>query len=272
MADDCPDPVENLKDAIDKVEEAYVTSQIDALQSIGDDLIDASNNPPPGTPDVQLQALCASIGAAADGFNDLRASCTFDPTGCLKEVADSGIFGDNPALRGAALAGAAFVDAVTGNFTPPFRVAPPSASIGITPSERLNPLPDSINLPDIPAPPPNPDCPDPIQQLNEALDSAEKTYLELHQKAADSIGKGINEITGGLGGLPTSAQADIACLSAAAGADAMASLGVSCSIDVGECIKQVLESGILGGAGALAAAPAAFGGAAATQSFVSGLS
>ena len=268
MAEDCPDPVENLNEAIEKIEEAYVDSQIDGLKKIGDDLYDASQNPPPGNSEEKLEALCASIAGAADEFNNLRASCTFDPTGCLKEVADSGIFSDNPALRGAALAAATFVDAVTGNFTPPFQVPPPSLEIGVTPEERLNPIPPDVSLPEFPEPPPSEDCPDPIQQLNDALESAEQTYLELHQRATESISQGIGELTNEIGGLPTNIKGTIACLSASAGYDAMGALNASCSVSVGECIKQVLESGILGGL----SSSEVIGSAAATQSFISQLS
>lgn len=243
--DDCPSIIKNLEEAIEAVEEAYVDSQIEALDNIGDDLINAAGNLPPNTPpEEQLQTLCVSLGGAFDGFNSLKNSCTFDPSGCLKQVLDSGVFGGNPILAGAALAGATFIDAATGNFQPPFLVPPPTAGI----NTGIPALPGgSISLPDIPAPPPNDQCEDPIKDLNEAIDSAEETYLELHKKATEEFGNAIKDFTGGLGGLPTDAKINAFCLGAGAGFDAAAGLSISCKIDVSECLKQVLESGIIGG-------------------------
>jgi len=242
MADDCPDPIKNLEDAINSIEEAYVESQIDGLRNIGDDLEKNVNNLPAGPASEQLEALCASLGTALDGFNSLRNSCTFNPTGCLQQVLDAGVLSGNPLAAGAAIAGATFVDAVTGNFNPPLTVPPPSLEIGIqTPN-----FPATVDLPEFPAPPPSEDCPDPVSDVNDALRQAEETYLDLHKKAATDFADSISKFAGDLGGVPASVKANALCVGINAGFDAGAALNASCSIDVGQCLKQVLESGILG--------------------------
>ena len=244
-AEDCPDIIKNLEDAIDSIEEAYVDSQIEALENIGDDLLNTVGDLPTDQgPTDQLQVLCVGLGSTFDGFNSLKNSCTFDPSGCLKQILDSGVLAGNPVLAGAALAAATFIDAATGNFKPPFLVPPPTAGI----TTGIPALPGGgISLPDIPGPPPNEQCVDPIADLNAALDSAEETYLEFHKKASEEFGNAIKDLTGGLGGLPTDAKINAFCVAAEAGFDAAAGLSISCKIDVGQCIKQVLESGIIGG-------------------------
>lgn len=243
MPDDCPDPIQNLKDAIDSIENAYVDSQIDALKDIGSDLDNSVSNLPTGaTSDEQLKVLCAELRTSFDKFNNLRNSCTFDPTGCLKQVLDSGVLDGNPAAAGAAIAAATFVDAISGQFTPPFTVPPPSLGIGV---ETPN-IPANVDLPDIPAPPPSDECPDPINDVNAALKSAEDTYLDLHKNAVKGLADSVSKFAGDLGGLPTQIKANAFCVGVNAGFDAAAALNASCQIDVGECLKQVLESGILG--------------------------
>lgn len=258
MADDCPDVIGNLEDAIESVEDAYFNSQVDAMKNIGEDMARASEGSISDVPADDIETVCAAAGGATDAFNNLKNSCEFDPTGCLRQVLDSGVLGGNPLLAGAALAAATFVDAATGNFTPPLQVPPPSLSVGIQEPS----LPGGeIDLPDIPAPPPSDECQDPISDLNEALKSAEETYAELHKQAAKGLADTIDEFTGGLGGLPTDIQANAFCVGAGAGFDAAASLALgTCQIDVGECLKQVLQSGVLGGGalGGVAAGAALF--------------
>lgn len=255
MAEDCPDPIKNLEEAIDSIEEAYLTSQKDAMEGIGKNLDDSVDNLPAGAPPAeQLNELCVALGKTLDGFNSLRASCSFDPTGCLKQVVDSGVLGGNPVAAGAALAAATFVDAASGNYTNPFTIPPPSLGIGV---ETIQLPGGGVQIPDIPAPPPSEDCRDPISDLNEALQSAEETYLDLHKTASKKLSESINKFTGGLGGLPTSIQSNAFCVGANAGFDAAAALNTTCKIDVGQCIKQVLESGILETNPALAGATGA---------------
>jgi len=247
---DCPDPIQNLKDAIAATEEAYVTAQIEGLKKIGENLGTAANDPSSGTPSEKLATLCASLGASLENSNQLRNSCSFDPSGCLKEVLDSGILDGNPVIAGIALAAATFVDAVTGNYNPPFIVPPPTASVGTTtPSFPVN-----IDIPEIPSAPPSEDCQDPIADLNAALASAEKTFYDLNKEATQKLSDTIKEFTGGLEGIPTSAQIDAFCVGASASFDAVAALNISCKIDVGTCIKEVLQSGIFGGNPALSGA------------------
>lgn len=257
---DCPDPIKNIEDAIESVKSAYVDSQIDALNKIGENLGQSADNLPPVTPTERKDLMCAALGTALQDLNGLRNSCTFDPTGCLRQVLDSGVLNGNPIAAGAALAAATFVDAATGNFTPPLLVPPPSVSIGVIPPSIPG---DSINLPDIPAPPPSDECQDPVGDVNKALAAAEETYADLHQKASKAFANSINEFTGGLGGLPTNLKADVLCVGASAGYNAVADLSLgTCAIDVGECLRQVLESGVLGAAGGAAAGAAFFADAA----------
>jgi len=242
MEKDCPDPIKNLEDAINATEEAYVEAQINELKNIGSNLKDKTNNLPTGPSTKQLKVLCATIGTTLDSFNNLRNSCTFDPTGCLKQVLDAGVLEGNPLDAGAAIAGATFVDAVTGNFTPPLTVPPPSLDIDVqTPNFPVN-----VDLPEFPAPPPSDECPDPVSDVNQALQQAEDTYLDLHKGAANALADSIEKFTDDLGGVPTNIKANVLCVGINAGYDAGASLNASCSIDVGQCLKQVLESGILG--------------------------
>lgn len=244
---DCPDLNAKLEEAIQQVEETFVDALKDNLGGTSKDLDEAVKNLPPGPAEEQLKVLCAAITGSADSFNDARISCGFDPTGCLREVLDSGILGGtNPALAGAILAGATFVDAISGNLENPLisNGIFPSADIGVTPPT----IPVDIDLPNFPAPPPSDDCPDPVNLLNEALQSAEETFLDLHKKATQKLSDEINDVLGGIGGLPTQVQASALCITAEAGFDIAGGLTASCSIDVGECIKQVLESGIFGAA------------------------
>lgn len=242
MAEDCPDIIKNLEDAVEAIEEAYFTSQVEGLKSLGDQLRDTSRNLPPGAPTEKLEVLCAALSTTFKGTNSLRGSCSFNPTGCLRQVLESGVLESNPAAAGAAIAAATFVDAATGNFTPPFNVPPPSAEIGIT----VPSFPAEVSLPNIPEPPPREDCPDPISDLNTALESAEETYLKLHQDAVESFADSIDAFTGELGGLPSEIKADAFCVGANAAFDAAAALSASCNIDVGVCIREVLESGLIG--------------------------
>lgn len=255
IPEDCPDPKKNIEDAINKVQDAYLSSQMDAMKNISDNLKNSVNNLPADKPVAeQLSVLCAAINGSADKFNDLRHSCNFDPTGCLREVLNSGVLDGNPALAGAALAGAVFIDAITGNFEPPL-VGPivPEAELGVTPPTP----PANIDLPEIPAPPISDECPDPIDDLNTALKSAEDTYLNLHKSATEKLANEVDDVLGGIGGLPTEAKISALCVTAEAGFNVAGGLIASCSIDVGQCLKQVLQSGIFGSNPALGGASAA---------------
>jgi hypothetical protein len=257
MPNDCPDPNENLQEAIDIVQETYVDSQIDALKNIGNNLDDSVNNIPADKPAKErLHLVCVAVNASFDKLNSLRHSCNFDPTGCLRQVMGSGILDSgNPAASGAALAGAIFIDAVTGNFEPPLQVSEPSLETNVSqPTPYTN-----IDLPEIPAPPPSDECPDPVADLNTALESAENTFADLHGQAAKKLSDDLSKSIGDLDGLPTNIKANALCTTINAGFDVASGIVASCNINVGECLEEVLESGILGsdpktGAAALAAA------------------
>lgn len=256
MVDECPDIIKNIEDAIQSVEDAYFNSQLDALKGIGDEL-DTIKQIPPTIPESQkTEIICATFGGVLDSFNNLRNSCTFNPSGCLKQVLQSGVLDGSPVAAGAALAAATFVDAATGEFQPPLQVPPPSVAVGITQPQ----IPGELNIPRLPEPPPLPGCQDPVRDLNAALDSAEKTWNSLHGQVAEGLTDSLDKFVGELGGLPTSIQANALCVGIDAGFGAAADIALgTCSINVGECLKQVLESGILGGDPILAGA--AFGAA-----------
>ena len=249
---DCPDPIENLKEAVAEVDKTFLGLQKDALKSIANGLDDSVKRLPPDAPAAeQLQILCVSINASADKFNSLRASCNFDPSGCLREIINSGILDSgNPALAGAALAGAIFVDAITGNYESPITGAETGIEVGVTPPTP----PAEISLPRYPEPSIPDECPDPVKDMNTALKAAEDTYLDLHKKATQKLSDDVNNVLNDMGGLPTSLQVSALCVTANAGFEIAGGLIASCNIDVGQCIKQVLQSGILGADPALGAA------------------
>lgn len=256
MSDECPDVIQNIKDAIKSVEDAYFNSQLDALKNIGEDLNTVNQIPPTIPPAQQTEIICATFGGALDSFNNLRNSCTFNPSGCLQQVLNSGVLDGAPVAAGAALAAAVFVDAATGEFQPPLQVPPPSLDIGITQPR----IPGELNIPKLPEPPPLPGCQDPIRDLNLALGAAEETWNSLHKQVANGLTDSINNFVGDLGGLPTSIQANALCVGIDAGFGAAADIALgTCKIDIGQCLKQVLQSGILGGDPILAGA--AFGAA-----------
>jgi hypothetical protein len=128
-------PNESLSSAITASDSTYASAHADTLGKVADNLKSAAKT-------GNMNFMCLSVGAGFDALASLKISCGINPSSCLLEILNSGLFGlipTPPALYGAALAGSLFSGTVIAKlpsfpplpFPPPLPPIPPIPPINI---------------------------------------------------------------------------------------------------------------------------------------------